>query len=261
MSKVDCWVLSRSEFKIYTAMLVYTSAAINRAGAVRVHNDCLDSAKGVELSDKFMASAPFHNGYPRIVGIRALNNRILSQCHEEYRHYLTTKHMEEPAVQELYHGTNNNILDTLYQHGLQPPSDMEPNEDCPVSGGKGLCTSLCDNTCKYCTERHTWKRCHMYGLGIYLGDMSQKSHRYVSQPKMSGGRRRYRMIVCSVLGKAFQVEGHLRDGKGMHDVVNVRALDEEELDSLIEPYNARDSSGPTRGVGASISGTDGEIWG
>jgi len=207
-----------------------------------------------------MASAPFHDGHPKILGIKAISNKVLSQCHEEYRDYLRTKHMEEPAVQELYHGTNNNILDTLYQHGLQPPSDMEPNESCPVSGGKGLCTSLCDNTCKYCTEKHTWKRCHMYGLGIYLGDMSQKSHRYVSQPKMSGGRRRYRMIVCSVLGKSFQIEGHLRDGKGMHDVVNVRALDEEELDSLIEPCNAGDS-GATRGVGASISGVDGETWG
>merc|ERR1712178_666267 len=26
----------------------------------------LDSAKGVELQDKFMASGPFHNGYPRV---------------------------------------------------------------------------------------------------------------------------------------------------------------------------------------------------
>merc|ERR1712157_260237 len=142
-----------------------------------------------------------------------------------------TKHMDEPAEQELYHGTNNNILDVLYTHGLQPPSDTNASDACPVSGGKGLCTTLCDNTCKYCVEKHEWRRCHMYGLGIYLGDMAQKSHRYISQPRTGkSGRPTYRMIVCSVVGKSYQVEGHLRDGQCMHDVVNVRALDEEDLD-------------------------------
>jgi len=75
----------------------------------------------------------------------------------------------------------------------------------------------------------------MFGLGIYLADMAQKSHRYVSQPQVSGRGQTYRMIVCSVLGKSFQVEGHLRDRAAMHDVVNVRALDEEELGAMIEP--------------------------
>merc|ERR1711871_647642 len=207
----------------------------------------LNSAKGVELSDKFMASAPFHTGNPKIIGIKAIKNETLSRCHEEYRKYLTNKHMEEPAVQELYHGTNNNILDTLYQHGLQPPSDRDASDACPVSGGKGLCTALCDNTCTYCTKRHEWKRCHMYGLGIYLGDMSQKSHRYCSQPKMSKrGRPTYKMIICSVLGKSFQIEGHLKSGTCMHDVVNVRSLDEEELDNMIEPCSAGRAS---HGVG------------
>merc|ERR1712080_318166 len=64
--------------------------------------------KGVELQDKFMASAPFHTGNPRVIAIKAIHNDVLSRCHDEYRDYLTTKHMEEPAVQELYHGTNNN---------------------------------------------------------------------------------------------------------------------------------------------------------
>merc|ERR1712050_643605 len=106
----------------------------------------LHGAKGVEIADKFMASAPFHTGQPTIVGINAIRNETLSRCHEEYRKYLTTKHMDEPAEQELYHGTNNNILDVLYKHGLQPPSDCDASPACPVSGGKGLCTTLCDNT-------------------------------------------------------------------------------------------------------------------
>merc|ERR1711920_1011871 len=219
----------------------------------------LDSAKGVELRDKFMASAPFHTGGPRIVGIKSINNRVLSKCHEEYQDYLKSKHMEEPAVQELYHGTNNNILDTLYQHGLQPPSDVSASDYCPKSGKKGLCTTLCNNDCTYCTEKHEWDRCHMYGLGIYLADMAQKSHRYVSQPKVNrAGGRSYRMIVCSVLGKSFEIEGHLRGKTAMHDVVNVRALTEDLTDDMIERCQACFNSD---GIGASIQGLAGDVWG
>jgi len=219
----------------------------------------LDGAKGVEIRDKFMASAPFHTGRPTIVGIKVIKNDALSKCHEEYRKYLTTKHVDEPAEQELYHGTNNNILDTLYKHGLQPPSDCDASDACPVSGGKGLCTTLCDNTCVHCIKKHEWNRCHMYGLGIYLADMAQKSHRYVSQPRIGrNGRPTYRMIVCSVLGKAFQIEGHLRDRECMHDVVNARALCEDDIDQMIEPCAASRAS---YGVGASIAGLDGSVWG
>jgi len=199
----------------------------------------LTGAKGTEICDKFMSSAPFHNGNPRIIGIKAIQNRELSRCHQEYRQYLTNKHDEEPVEQELYHGTNNNILDVLYQHGLQPPSDCNASDACPRSGGKGLTTTLCDNTCPHCTEKHEWARCHMYGLGIYLGDMAQKSNRYVSQHKTDKhGRKTCKMIVCSVLGKAFQIEGHLTSGTIMHDVVNVRSLDEDELDKMISPCKA-----------------------
>merc|ERR1712232_1440086 len=196
----------------------------------------LSSAKGNEIMDKFMKTSPFHDGQPRIVTIKAIINDSLAQCHEGYRQYLTTKHGEEPTVRELYHGTNNNILDVLYTHGLQPPSDVSASDACPVSGKKGLCTTLCSNDCQYCTEKHQWNKCHMYGLGIYLADIAQKSHRYCSQPEVaSDGRRRFRMIVCSVLGRAFAVEGHLRQRDAMHDVVNVRALQEDELSEMIEP--------------------------
>jgi hypothetical protein len=195
----------------------------------------LVSAKGVELIEKFTASGSFHNGTPRVVGINAIGNDVLSRCHEEYRGYLNTKHMEEPAVQELYHGTNNNILDIIYTHGLQPPSDMQASESCPVSGGKGLCTSLCNNDCQYCTEKHEWNQCHMFGLGIYLADSPQKSHHYVSQPRTStNGRQTYRMVVCSVLGKSFQIDGHLTSMAAMHDVVNVRALTDDMVDEMVD---------------------------
>lgn len=222
----------------------------------------LESAKGVEILEKFMASGTFHNGSPHVVGIKAIDNQVLSKCHEEYRDYLKTKHMEEPAVQELYHGTNNSILDTLYKHGLQPPSDTQASEKCPHSGGKGLCTTLCNNDCKYCTQPHAWNKCHMYGLGIYLADLAQKSHRYVSQPRTGkGGRQTYRMVVCSVLGKSFQVEGHLKSASAMHDVVNVRSLTDDMMNDMVEQCQACYSWNGSTGVGASIQGINGDIWG
>jgi hypothetical protein len=70
----------------------------------------LDGAKGNEILTNFQASAPFHSGNPRVIAINAIDNPTLTRLHGEYRDYLRTKHMEEPAVQELYHGTNNNIL-------------------------------------------------------------------------------------------------------------------------------------------------------
>merc|ERR1719210_2915981 len=174
----------------------------------------LDGAKGDEITSKFMASAPFHNGMPRVVGIKQTRNDNLAKCHETYRQWLTDKHGEEPAVQELYHGTNNNITDLLYTHGLQPPSDMEPADDCPVSGGKGLCTSLCNNTCTYCT------------------------------------------IICSVLGKSFEIEGYLKGDRVMHDVYDVRGLTEEDVDDMIE--TCQPCRAPQNGVGALIVGANGE---
>jgi len=73
----------------------------------------------------------------------------------------------------------------------------------------------------------------MFGLGIYLADIAQKSHRYVSQPQ--GPRGHYKMIICSVLGRAFKLEGHLRYADAMHDVATVRALAADDLEQMIEP--------------------------
>merc|ERR1712048_1137845 len=83
----------------------------------------------------------------------------------------------------------------------------------------------------YCTRKHEWGRCHMYGLGIYLGDMSQKSNRYVSQPENG----RYKMIICSVLGRSYEMD---------------------EMIEVCQPCRA-----PESGIGASIVGLDGEQWG
>lgn len=201
----------------------------------------LGSARGDEILSKFKASAPFHNGQPKVVSIKAINNPTLNNLHDRFRRYLADKNKEEPKVIELYHGTNNKILDVLYTHGLQPPSDMCPAEDCPISGGKGLCTSICENSCKKCTAKHQWNKCHMFGLGIYLADIAQKSHRYVSQPSgAKGGKNTYRMVLCSVLmGRTLMIEGHLRSGECMHDVSALRRVWKGELEGMVEPL-ARD---------------------
>lgn len=83
----------------------------------------------------------------------------------------------------------------------------------------------------------------MFGLGIYLGDMAQKSHRYVSQPRMVQGRKQYRMIVCSVLGRALKIQGHLKCGDAMHDVPQVRELDADDIKNMIEPCRGPTPSG------------------
>eukprot|EP01006_Ploeotia_vitrea_P022062 TRINITY_DN54471_c0_g1_i1.p1 TRINITY_DN54471_c0_g1~~TRINITY_DN54471_c0_g1_i1.p1 ORF type:complete len:544 (+),score=72.91 TRINITY_DN54471_c0_g1_i1:202-1632(+) len=175
----------------------------------------LDSAKGDEIVSDFMSTAPFHNGRPKIIKIQKIVNNVLHHLYEQRKQYSESKHATGATEVELYHGTNCNILDYLYTHGLRPPSDIKASDKCPVSGKKGLATTLCDNTCKFCTEKHEWSMCHMYGLGIYLADRADKSNRYVSAPE-SG--KIYKMIKCRVsLGNSFLIEGHLKDGKALHD--------------------------------------------
>jgi len=43
------------------------------------------------------------------------------------------------------------------------------------------------------------------------------------------------MVICSVLGRAFKVEGHLKCADAMHDVVNARALNKADMDGMVEP--------------------------
>jgi len=196
----------------------------------------LHGAKGDEIVSKFMKTAPFHDGAPTVIAINAIQNEELATLHDKYRAYLRDKNKEEPKVVELFHGTNNNILDTVYTHGLQPPSDARPSEDCEVSGGKGLHTTLCDNKCKVCVEKHVWKECHMYGLGIYLADQARKSHRYSSEPASedASGKRIFRMVSCSVaMGRNLELDGHLKTGPGMHDVFSLRGLWKGELEELV----------------------------
>jgi len=144
------------------------------------------SAKYDEIETELLRSAPFVSadgttGMPRIVAVRRVRNAALERLYEERRGFLHDKH-GFAVEKELWHGTSCKALTELLTHGLQPPSDTRPSEACPRSGGKGLCTTLCGTDCLHCREPHVWDKCHMYGLGVYMADLAQKSHRYVREP-------------------------------------------------------------------------------
>lgn len=67
------------------------------------------------------------------------------------------------------------------------------------------------------------------------------------------------MIICSVLGKSYEIEGYLKGDRVMHDVYDVRGLTEEDVDDMIE--TCQPCRAPKDGVGALIVGANGERWG
>jgi len=134
-----------------------------------------------EAQEQLFTSADGSAGKPRIVAVKRVLNKTLEKLYGERRGFLQDKH-GFVVEKELWHGTNCKTLPELLTNGLQPPSDTQPSDDCPLSGGKGLCTTLCGNDCKHCKDPHVWGRCHMYGLGVYLADLAHKSHRYVREP-------------------------------------------------------------------------------
>eukprot|EP00746_Dinoflagellata_sp_MGD_P167123 gnl/MRDRNA2_/MRDRNA2_97498_c0_seq1.p1 gnl/MRDRNA2_/MRDRNA2_97498_c0~~gnl/MRDRNA2_/MRDRNA2_97498_c0_seq1.p1 ORF type:complete len:1053 (-),score=223.29 gnl/MRDRNA2_/MRDRNA2_97498_c0_seq1:239-3397(-) len=201
------------------------------------------TAKFDEIESDLLRSSPFQSadggvGQPQIVRVQRVVNDPLSKIYEERRGFLHDKH-GFVVEKELWHGTNCKALPELLTHGLQPPSDTEPCDACPQSGGKSLCTTLCGTDCRHCSaissgccKKHRWNKCHMYGLGVYLADLAQKSHRYVRRPTHAtdslqgtagpfGCRRApvYSMIRCRVcLGNPYLIEGNLLKADAMHDM-------------------------------------------
>lgn len=168
------------------------------------------SAKFDEIQTELRRSIP----QARIVRVQRSQNTVLEKMYEERRTFLHAKH-GFAVEKELWHGTSVDAIPTLLKHGLQPPGDSVASEACLVSGRKGLCTTLCGTECSHCTQAHGWGKCHMYGLGVYLADIAQKSHQYVR--KSSGST--YSMLLCRVcLGNPYLIEGNLLSGPAMHDV-------------------------------------------
>lgn len=168
----------------------------------------------------------------RVVRIQRAQNAVLEKMYNERRAFLHDKH-GFAVEKELWHGTSVDAIATLLKHGLQPPADSIASDACPVSGKKGLCTTLCGTECEHCTQAHGWGKCHMYGLGVYLADIAQKSHQYVRRSHGST----YSMLRCRVvLGNPYLIEGNLLSGPAMHDVCWCQDPS-EFLESLSEDWS------------------------
>jgi hypothetical protein len=186
------------------------------------------TAKFDEIQTELRRSMP----HARIVRIQRSKNAALDRMYDQRRAFLHDKH-GFAVEKELWHGTSVDAIPTLLKHGLQPPADSVPSGECPVSGNKGLCTTLCSTECEHCTQAHGWGKCHMYGLGVYLADVAQKSHQYVR--KSSGST--YSMLRCRVcLGNPYLIEGNLLSGPAMHDVCWCQDPS-EFLESLSEDWS------------------------
>jgi len=225
------------------------------------------TAKFDEIQTAFQGSGPFHNGRPRIVEVHRVMNQALERMYDQRRNFLNQKH-GFTLEKELWHGTNCNAIPELLTHGLQPPADTQPGRDCPRSGGKGLCTSLCSTACKHCQEPHAWDRCHMYGLGVYLADMAQKSHRYVREPV----RREVQMpsaaypssgIGAWIRGMSGELWGQVEGGEfsNVWQLASGR-IAKKENEGIRWNWGLPDGAGgPIEGVGGTIEGLDGREWG
>mmetsp|Transcript_52652 Transcript_52652/g.170008 ORF Transcript_52652/g.170008 Transcript_52652/m.170008 type:complete len:426 (+) Transcript_52652:91-1368(+) len=183
------------------------------------------SAKYDEIETDLLRSAPFPSSdgserAPRILKVRRIRNETLERLYDERKAY-TTQKQGSVEERELWHGTSVEALSDLLTNGLQPPADRKAGERCARSGGKNLCTTLCDRTCQHCVEPHRWHRCHMFGLGVYFADVSRKSHRYVSSKRdPTTGKEIYSLLRCRVcLGRPYLIEGHLLHPDAMHDFV------------------------------------------
>eukprot|EP01065_Artemidia_motanka_P002309 TRINITY_DN11092_c0_g1_i1.p1 TRINITY_DN11092_c0_g1~~TRINITY_DN11092_c0_g1_i1.p1 ORF type:complete len:1213 (+),score=315.82 TRINITY_DN11092_c0_g1_i1:56-3694(+) len=203
----------------------------------------------------------------RVVRVTEVVNPALEKQYLERKAYLEKTFDGTITEAELWHGTHKDAVQHMLTHGLQPPSDTNASSDCPHSGGKGA-TTLCDNRCAYCTEPHRWDMCHMYGLGIYLADLAQKSHRYVrGEEEMRWVRGAFRteaectaefgssaaalwrgatrrcgvqsMLRCQTnLGSPYLIEGNLKLGDGMHDV-SVCSDPSEYFDRTTQEWDGR----------------------
>jgi len=117
----------------------------------------------------------------------------------------------------LYHGCDDKIIDIVCKTGFIVPADYDASPHCPVSGhlvprlppssssisspGFGVTGSLCNTDCTYCTNKHAWNKCHMFGLGIYFANMASKSANYVKGTPVGSNKR---MMLCRVeLGTSY----------------------------------------------------------
>eukprot|EP01059_Diplonema_ambulator_P011689 TRINITY_DN2172_c0_g1_i4.p1 TRINITY_DN2172_c0_g1~~TRINITY_DN2172_c0_g1_i4.p1 ORF type:complete len:810 (+),score=250.26 TRINITY_DN2172_c0_g1_i4:39-2432(+) len=174
-------------------------------------------AKFDEISAQILSDPDLKGLGIEIKRIRKITNSRQEQGYIDRKVFLTDKY-GCVVERELWHGTCCSALDDILTKGLQCPSDCKASKECPVSGGKGMRTTLCGTDCKYCTEKHEWDKCHMFGLGIYFADIPMKSHRYVTGVGADGV---HTLLRCKVnLGNPYYIEGNLKEKDAMHNIVD-----------------------------------------
>jgi len=224
-----------------------------------VHEVAPKSAIYDQVETSLLQSAPFHNGQPQLIAVHRIVNPVLEKMYEQRRNFLTQKH-GFTVEKELWHGTNCLAIPELLTHGLQPPSDTRPSESCPRSGGKGLCTSLCGTDCKHCKRPHNWDKCHMYGLGVYLADMAQKSHRYVREPErrtVATGCVDQGVGAC-IRGLNGELWGRVTEEQAKVWILESGRVAKKETQGVKWQWEPAPAS---RGVGVGIRGIQGDLWG
>jgi len=128
------------------------------------------------------------------------------------------------------------------------------------SGGKGLCTTLCGTDCDHCKKPHNWEKCHMYGLGVYLADMAQKSHRYVREPErrmVASGRVDQGVGAC-IRGLNGELWGRVTEEQAKVWLLESGRVAKKETQGIKWQWEPALTS---RGVGVCIRGFRGDLWG
>ena len=183
-----------------------------------------------ELKERYRTIVNMFSSYHSIQCVIYSQSTLTIHRYNDRRDYLYRKHPNN-VEQELWHGTSQGALDTILSWGFQPPSDTVASEECPYYIS-GITTTLCGNSCEYCTEPHKHSMCHMYGLGVYFADAAEKSERYC---KAVAGR--YSQLFCLVnLGSPCLLRGNLLQPDSMHDL---HSCDNPEdfIDRVVQPYD------------------------
>jgi hypothetical protein len=149
----------------------------------------------------------------------------LEDYYEDTKVRMTKKYSKYCTPRFLFHGTCEAIHEIVFQYGLQAPSDYEVSPNCLKCGhlhGKIL-TSTCLKNCEHCAGstsiKHTWKNCHMFGLGIYFADQSSKADIYVRDKlgkKVDKGKK---MLVVGVLLGETHIIHSLKTKDDLHDII------------------------------------------
>jgi hypothetical protein len=111
-----------------------------------------------------------------VKNIYEIKNETAIEKYQFLEKSFAAKYKETSGEGQFYHGTSEKFLQSIYDDGFSLPSDYAHNSNCKRNK-TAPAYSLCDNTCPDCCgvnkQKHVWKQCHMFGLGIYFANLPQ----------------------------------------------------------------------------------------